>query len=162
MPTPPRPSGFDPAFAERANDLMGTLDLRGGFTYVNAPAARLTLRSEQELLARPALDLVPAIHRDDVRAFYARQIDRRIATTYYELPIVTARNRTVWIALHAYLRYRGSRVAGLQIVARDLTERKLLEWNLERYKARERRIFELVGRITGELARDFNTLLMIV
>ncbi len=162
MPTPLRPSGFDRAFADRANDLLGTLDLRGFFTYVNASIVRLTLLSEQELLARPAIDLVPAIHRDEVRAFYARQIDRRIATTYYELPILTARNRTVWLALHAYLWYRGSRVAGLQVVARDLTERKLLEWNLERYKTRERQIFESWGRITGELARDFNTLLMII
>src|SRR5215470_12689021 len=106
MPTPPNPSGFDTAFADRANDLMGTLNLRGWITYVNAPVLRLTQRSELDLLALPALDLVPPVHRDEVRAFYARQIARRIATTYFEVPILTARSRTVWIALHAHLQVR--------------------------------------------------------
>jgi hypothetical protein len=69
MPTPPSSSGFDPSFADRANDLFGLLDLRGHLTYVNTPVSRLTQRSAQELHARPALDLVAAVHRDEVRAF---------------------------------------------------------------------------------------------
>jgi PAS domain-containing protein len=72
MPTPPSFSGFDPSFADRANDLFCVLDLRGHVTYVNAPVARLTQRSAPELLDRPALDLVAAVHRDEVGAFYAR------------------------------------------------------------------------------------------
>jgi two-component system cell cycle sensor histidine kinase/response regulator CckA len=143
MPTPPSFPGFDASFADRANDLFALLDLRGHLTYVNAPVSRLTQRSAQDLLAGPALDLlVAAVHRDEVRAFYVRQIERRIATTYFEVPIVNARGRTVWIALHAHLRLRGTRVAGLQIVARDLTERKLLEANLKRAETRERQLFD--------------------
>jgi PAS domain S-box-containing protein len=142
MPTPSRFSGFDPAFVDRANDLMGALDLRGHLTYVNAPTQQITLLSEQELLGRAAVDFVAAVYRDETRAFYARQIERRIAITYYELPIVTSRNRIVWIALHVHLHYRGSRVAGLQIVARDLTERKQLQASLQRCEVQSRRFFD--------------------
>jgi two-component system cell cycle sensor histidine kinase/response regulator CckA len=142
MPTPLRPSGFDPTFADRTNDLLGILDLRGDITYVNGAVQRLTLRADKDLLARPAIDLVAVSQRDDVRAFYARQIARRIGTTYYELPIVTAKQRTVWIALHTHLLRRGSRIAGLQIVARDLSERKQLEVNLQRSEQRGRQLFD--------------------
>ena len=142
MPTPLRPTGFDPTVADRANDLLGSVDLRGRITYSNATVQRLTLRSERDLLARPALDLVAVTHRDDVRAFYARQIERRISTTYYELPIVTARHRTVWLAVHTHLIRRGSRVIGLQIIGRDLTERKQLEANLQRSDERTRQLFD--------------------
>jgi two-component system cell cycle sensor histidine kinase/response regulator CckA len=134
--------GFDMAFVDRANDLMGAINLQGHFTYVNVPLQRLTQHPEQDLVGRPALDLVAVTHRLDVRAFYARQIERRITTTYYELPVITQKKRTVWLALHAHLQRRGSRVAGLQIVARDLTERKQLEASLEHCEARGRQLFD--------------------
>jgi PAS domain S-box-containing protein len=142
MPTPLRPSGFDSTIADRTHDLLGTLDLRGDIRWINAPVQRLTLRAEKDLLARPAIDLVAISHRADVRAFYRRQIERRIGTTYYELPIVTAKHRTVWLALHTHLLRRGSRIIGLQIVARDLTERKQLEVNLQRSEQRGRQLFD--------------------
>jgi PAS domain S-box-containing protein len=140
MPTASRFSGLHPAFLDRANDLMGALDLRGCLTAVNMPVEHLTWRPQPELLGLPAVDLVAAMYRDETRAFYARQIARRIATTYYELPIVTARHRTVWIAVHAHLHRRGSRVAGLHLVARDLTERKQLQANLQRSEVRSRQL----------------------
>ncbi len=134
--------GFDMAFVDRTNDLMGSIDLAGRFTWVNVPTQRLTQLTDEDLLDRPALDLVAPAHRDEVRAFYARQIERGISPTYYELPVVTQKRKTVWLALHAHLHRRGTRPAGLRIVARELSERKQLEVALQQCESRGRQLFD--------------------
>jgi two-component system cell cycle sensor histidine kinase/response regulator CckA len=136
------PRGFDLSFVDRANDLMATVNLEGLFIYVNLPSQRLAQLTEEDLLGRPALDLIAPTHRDDVRAFFERQIARRISPTYYEVPIVTQKRKTVWIALHSHVVRRGSRIAGLQIVGRDLSERKQLEAALQQCESRSRQLFD--------------------
>ncbi len=125
------PAGAADVYAELSVDLVATANFEGYFTRVNAAWTRTLGWSEQELVSRPFLEFV---HPDDRAATLAA------ARQQSELgkPVIRFENRY----RHRDGSYRwlewSSRAdetnRQLVAIARDVTERKLLEEASERYK----------------------------
>ncbi len=117
---------------EAAADVIFRTDAEGRFTYVNPAAEEALGLAEGELLGRPFLDVVRPDYRDQARRFYADQRAQAIPNTYCEFPMVTEAG--------VQLLTEGGRFAGLQAVARNITERKLLQEAIEREREQLRQI----------------------
>ncbi|HEX8274298.1 MAG TPA: PAS domain S-box protein [Longimicrobiaceae bacterium] len=114
-------------FVEAASDIIYRADMEGRFTYANPVAARILGHSQDELLGTRYVELVRPDWRERVGEFYRRQVEERVANTYYEFPAVTRDGREVWIGQNVQLVTEGDRLAGWQAVARDITGRREID-----------------------------------
>jgi PAS domain S-box-containing protein len=119
---------------DAAADIIYRTDAKGRFVFVNPAAIRVTKWSRDDLIGLSYLTLIKPDRRADVRAFYENQAAKRIPTTYYDFPIVTADGREVWIGQHVQLLVEGARIVGCQAVARDISQRIHVQEELQRMR----------------------------
>ncbi len=125
---------------EAAADVIFRTDAEGRFTYVNPAAEEALGLEEGELLGRPFLDVVRPDYRDQARRFYADQRTQGIPNTYCEFPIQPRGGEELWVGQRVQLLTEDGRFAGLQAVARNITERKLLHEAIEREREQLRQV----------------------
>jgi PAS domain S-box-containing protein len=113
-----------------ANDLIYRADDQGHFTFANPTAARYMQRTEEELLGLHYLELVRPDYRSETKKFYDRQFSERVDTTYFEFPAVVYDGTEIWFGQNVQLLLDDEGVASFQSVARDITERKQIEKEL--------------------------------
>lgn len=117
---------------ELAGDVICRTDDQGRFTFCNPAALAMLHFSEAELLGRSWLRLIRHDKRRQAERFYLRQYGRKQKTTYYELPIVDGHGAERWVGQNVQLVLEGGRIAGFQAIARDITERKRTELELQK------------------------------
>ncbi|MFQ5570318.1 MAG: PAS domain S-box protein, partial [Rhodothermales bacterium] len=127
---------------EYANDIIYKANLKGCFTYANPVALRLMGYSEEDIVGTHFLRLVREDYRQDALAIYRRQLEDRIASTYYEFPGITVTGKELWLGQKVQLVVHEEEVVGFQAVARDITERKRAEMLLSGQK----RVLELIAQ----------------
>ena len=141
---------------ENAVDAVYTLDLRGRFTSANTAAEALSGYSAEELAGMNVSDLLVPDELERSVGMLNSKLAGAPRTVYQtELATRDGRRRTVEIASRVVC--RGGRPVGVQGVARDLTERRLLEDQL-----RQAQKMEAVGQLAGGVAHDFNNLLTVI
>ena len=125
---------------ENADDLIYRTDATGRFVYANPGAQRALGLSEQELLGRHYLEIVRDDYREQARSFYAQQVAQGIPVTYCEFPARTGEGEELWLGQNLQMVTDGEGRLGFQAVARDITERKRAEADLERERQQLRQI----------------------
>jgi PAS domain S-box-containing protein len=117
---------------DAAADIIYRTDDKGRFIFVNPAAIRVTKWSREDLIGRNYLTLIRPDRRAAAREFYETQAAKRIPSTYYDFPIVTADGQEVWIGQHVQLLIEGIRIVGFQAVARDINHRIRIQDELQR------------------------------
>ena len=125
---------------EAADDIIFRTDADGRFVYLNPAAAETLGYGEAELRGRPFLELLREDYREQARRFYEDQREQQMPNTYCEFPMRARDGRDVWVGQRAQLVVEDGRFAGLQALARDITERKLLQQTVEREREQLRQI----------------------
>ncbi len=139
---------------ELATDIIYNCDLEGHFTFVNPTAMRLMKFTEKELLGRHFLSLIREDHRQRAAEFYERQRREYIRSTYFEFPAIAKDGTEVWVGQSVQIVEEHGRAVGVQAIARDITQRMVLEDQL-----RQAQKMEAIGRLAGGVAHDFNNVL---
>ncbi|MDQ3755470.1 MAG: EAL domain-containing protein [Acidobacteriota bacterium] len=109
---------------ENANDIIYTHDLKGNFTSLNKAGERITGYTREEVLSLNVADLVAPEHLPLARQMISRKASERVSTVY-ELEIMAKGGQRVTLEASTQLIYEDGRPAGIQGVARDITERKV-------------------------------------
>ncbi|MDQ3586402.1 MAG: PAS domain S-box protein, partial [Acidobacteriota bacterium] len=109
---------------ENANDVIYTHDLKGNFTSLNKAGERITGYTREEVLSLNVADLVAPEHLPLARQMISRKASERVSTVY-ELEIMAKGGQRVTLEASTQLIYEDGRPAGVQGVARDITERKV-------------------------------------
>ncbi|HZP80624.1 MAG TPA: PAS domain S-box protein, partial [Chthonomonadaceae bacterium] len=126
---------------DHANDILYRADKGGHFTYFNPAAVRLMGYSAEEILGRLYLDLIHPDYRREAKKLYVRQIKEQIPNTYFEYPAVRKDGSLLWLGQNVQLVVERGEVTGIQAVARDITQRREAEIQLQRaYAELERRV----------------------
>ncbi len=116
---------------ESATDIFYYTDSLGNFTYVNEIASKITGYSNEELLSMKYLDLVEPSHRKEVKSFYSIQTFKGQRVTYNEFPIRTKSGKIAWVGQNVQLIVHGGKVEGIQAIARDITNLKTAQLEVE-------------------------------
>lgn len=120
---------------ESATDIIYTADYKGNFTFVNDVVTKITGYRSEDLLGRHFTETVHPEWIDEVRTFYARQFRKKTLNTYLEFPIVGRNGQRIWLGQTVRIlfdEYRPTLIRGFQAIARDITENKHYEEELEK------------------------------
>ena len=125
---------------ESADDLIFRTDAEGRFTYVNPAVVDALGFPAEELLGRSFRERVRPDYQEQARQFYEDQRRQGIPNTYCEFPMVSRTGQEAWLGQRVQLGFEGETFTGFLAVARDITDRKLLEQALEREREQLRQI----------------------
>ena len=117
---------------ELAGDIIYRTDEQGRFTFCNQASLAMLHYTEIEVIGRSYLKLIRQDKRREAERFYLRQFLRKQKSTYYEFPIIDGHGRERWIGQNAQLVLEGGKAWGFQAIARDITERKRAELELQK------------------------------
>jgi diguanylate cyclase (GGDEF)-like protein/PAS domain S-box-containing protein len=115
---------------ENANDLVFSLDAAGRFTSLNAAAERILGYPRAEILAMTLAEIASGRHKD--RACDAVRAPSAEPAQRYELEVVAKDGRHVVLEVNARARLEQGHPAGIEGIARDITERTRVEEELRR------------------------------
>jgi PAS domain S-box-containing protein len=127
---------------DSANELIYRTDKNGIITFFNPVATRLMKYEQEKLIGHHYLELVHPLYRKSAEKFYGVQFLRRTSATYHELPALTQDGSIVWLGQSVQLLFEKGKIAGFSAVARDITDKKLIQDNLAESERRFRTFFE--------------------
>ncbi|GEM_PF-1232407 len=139
---------------ENANDIIYIHDLEGNFTTINQTAERLIGYSRDEIAGMNLSQIIAPDYQEFARKNTFDKVVSRSESAIYGLEIVCKDGHRLPVEVSSRLIYEDGRAAGVQSVARDVSERRHLEEQL-----RQSQKMEAVGRLAGGVAHDFNNLL---
>jgi len=139
---------------ENANDIVYTHDLAGRFTSINKAAERVLGYSSAEVLQLNVRDVVAPEQVEIAERNVARKVAGDASRTEYELDVRAKAGHRITLEVNTRLIAHDGTIVGVQGIARDVTERKRLEWQLGQSQK-----MEAVGQLAGGIAHDFNNLL---
>ena len=146
-----------------AHDIIYSTDAEGRFTFCNPTAVRLLKYSSEDLIGRRYLDLVRPDYRQAVERFYGRQFVKQTPSTYFELPVLAQDGSELWIGQNVQLIIENGRLDGFHAVARDVTERKRAEAELQKAKgvaeAANRAKSEFLANMSHEIRTPMNAII---
>jgi len=140
---------------ENANDIIYTLDLDGNLTSLNKAGERLTGYRFQELANKPIIGLVNPESVDVMRQMLERKLGGETLTTY-EVELTAGDGTKLTLEVGSRLIYQDGRPAGVQGIARDVTERKRVEQALRVSEDRYRTLAEAVRHLMWASDADGN------
>ncbi|HLG02125.1 MAG TPA: PAS domain S-box protein, partial [Bacteroidia bacterium] len=120
---------------ESASDVIYTADHLGNLTYINDVALKITGYQPEQLLGRHFTEVVQSDWVKDVKRFYEKQFIRKTVTTYFEFPTVAASGEIIWLGQTVRILFDQKHpdyIRGFQAIARDITEKKKYEEELEK------------------------------
>lgn len=117
---------------ELAGDIICRTDAQGRFNFCNQAALSMLHYTESEVIGRSCLKLIRPDKRREAQRFYLRQFARRRKSTFYEFPVIDGHGRERWVDQNVQLVFDGSEVVGFQAIAREITERKRTEFELQK------------------------------
>lgn len=117
---------------ELAGDVICRTDEHGRFTFCNQAALAMLHFAENEVIGRSYLKLIRQDKRRHAERFYLRQFGRRQKSTYHEFPIVDGHGVERWVGQNVQLVLESGKIVGFQAIARDITERKVAELELQK------------------------------
>lgn len=116
---------------ENANDLIYTHDLLGNFTSLNRTGEVITGYSREEALKMNISQVVAPEYLEQARQMINSKIEGELPTSY-ELEIITKSGERVTLELSTRLIYKDNKPVNVQGIARNITERKRTEEQLQR------------------------------
>ena len=122
-------------FLEASTHLIYQTDGQGYFTYANSAALRLLkLNTMADMVGRHYLEFICPEKRAYLKRFYFQQFRRKERITYQEFRLCTENDEEIWIGQNIQPVMSGAEIVGFQAVARDITERKNFEEQLQTHR----------------------------
>lgn len=135
---------------ENSNDAIFALNSRGRFTFLNRKMEEVTGYNAKELLGRHFGDiLTPKSAERAIKNFNKAMKGEHIPV--YEMEWLTKNGEKKIIEVSGSSVYRGSKIVGRQIIARDITEKKRLEEKLAQSEK-----LASIGKLAAGVAHEIN------
>ena len=143
--------------AETASESIITCDLTGRIYYINRAGIELSGYPKDEALGKNLSEILPA----DQIPMLTERIKKRIAgdkeTRFLESALINKAGKRVQVELSSSPIVENDKVVGTLIVARDITERKTLEVQLQQIQK-----MESIAILAGGIAHQFNNALSLI
>ncbi len=145
--------------ADQMNDTIVSLDLTGVFTFVSHSVAELTGYMEADLLGHTARRFVSPDDYARVRRAYAELLSRPAgASAPLEFQFRRKDGEWIWLQVNPQVaRDTEGRLVGFIDVARDVTERRAMEAELERARAEAEAAARAKAEFLANMSHELRT-----
>ena len=130
---------------ENANDIIYTLDLKGNITSANKAACTAWGYTKEEIYGKAIADILSPesirLAGDILNKTIAQQLYFKELQPW-EFEVITKNSCHRFMEVRARLIWENDEIVGMQCIARDITERKLVEERLHQAEARYRMLVE--------------------
>ena len=120
--------------AERSNDMIGVLDSRFHFVFLNHSCSKLLGTEPSQLIGKPAGGPLPHEYRQEIRTRLLSIMGTK-QSVRFTAPNLTTDNKIIWLEYDAcWIRigsHHGAAQEGWLFIARDVTARKVAEMELQ-------------------------------
>lgn len=156
---------------ENSSEAIFVCSTIGRIISVNRACEQLTGYTEGELSTTTIYELFSGLSQDKVRQVFSEEFERIAVGEVGELRLIRKDGSEAFIELKASSLVRGNEVIGLQAIARDVTEEKQLQQNMEYYitqitRAQEderlrisRELHDDTAQVLASLSRELNSLI---
>ena len=141
---------------ENARDMIWTVDLDGAVTFLNSACERIIGYTKDELIGKELSDLIAPENLGAARETLGRRWSQE-KNTSFEIRVIAKNGAHVDLEVNSALLEREGAPFGILAIARDISERKRLQEQLQQSSK-----LEAVGRLAGGVAHDFNNLLTVI
>jgi PAS domain S-box-containing protein len=145
------------ALFENASDMILSVDLDWNITAANKAFAEAVEYSADELLQMNLAELLPPETHEFARKQLVLKLSQEVEVTTYELEFVAKSGHRVAVEVKTKVIWRDGQPAGVEAIARDMSERNRLEQQLQQAQK-----MEAVGQLAGGVAHDFNNMMSAV
>ncbi len=115
---------------DNASDLLLTTDLAGNFTSLNRAALSYLDYTSEEITKMSVFDIAFPEYQDLIKSKINAKTNGVADSTNYEIEIMTRCGDRLRVELHTRLIYDDDRPIGIQGIARDITQQKLIQAEL--------------------------------
>jgi two-component system, sensor histidine kinase and response regulator len=129
---------------DSANELIYRTDENGLITFFNPAATHLLKYTQEELIGVHYRELIHPSYRKSVEKYYGLQFVKKRAITSREIPALAKDGSIVWLGQNVQLLFQKDRITGFSVVARDITEKKIID---ERVAESERKLLTIVNTV---------------
>ncbi len=142
-------------FVEGTDDLIARVDVEGRLIYVNDTAEKIFGLSPKECIGLSAFDFIHPDDQEETRAAFEEWIHNHVSSVTLENRQVSKTGEIHYMhwTVNPHFDDNGN-LTGINSIARDLTDRKMIEAHLER-----NRKMEAIGTLAGGIAHEFNNAL---
>jgi PAS domain S-box-containing protein len=119
---------------EDAGDIIFRADSAGLINYMNPIGRHVLGLSENDLIGKHFTELIDRKFQAEALDLFSEQINSNIVNRYQEFPYVVGYGKSLWFGQNITLIYEDDGIIGVQVVARDITERKKFEAELLKAK----------------------------
>ena len=117
---------------QNASDIIYTTDKYGNFEFINESIQKLTGFAANELIGKHFTYIIHKDFKRDALQFYLEQYKQNKESSYFECKLVNKDFREKWIGQNVKIRTNNqNEYIGFHAVAREITERKNLELDLQ-------------------------------
>jgi len=127
---------------ENANDIIYTHDLEGNFTSANSAVSRLYGYAQEEIQQLNIDQIVDPAYLSRARQSIREKIEGVARTEPYELLTRAKNGEPIWVEVSTRIMKRGDRPPEVEGIARDITDRKRAEEEVQRTVETLHRILE--------------------
>ncbi|MDY6938122.1 MAG: PAS domain S-box protein [Cyanobacteriota bacterium] len=120
------------AYVETANDMVYTVDLAGNLTYINDYGQRILKCDCQQWQGRPYLDFIAPSYRQETAQAFANLLGTGELKDF-EFVLQPLEGQPIHMEVNGRLLFRNGKLIGGIGIARDITERKRFEQQLQMF-----------------------------
>ena len=144
---------------ENISDVAFTVDAEGYFVYVSPAALTLTGYERENLVGKHFFKLIEKSHREEVGAFYLKQIVEKIPETQLRFPVYTSGGIRKWVEQRVtiHLDEESGEIDRMHAIVRDVTERKIMEDALQRARDEAVAALQFKSQVLANISHDIRT-----
>lgn len=124
-----------------SDDSIVLLDRLGRFTFINRKTSKLTGYKKKELIGSHFKKVIPSKHLPKCFYEFQRQL-RGLKPRIFEVEIKTKRGKLVPVEINGLRVKSGGKTIGVQVITRDITERKKAEEEIKVSEEKFKTIFD--------------------
>ncbi len=139
---------------EKAEDIIYEMDADWNIRFVNTVAERILGFNKSDLAKKTLWHIIKTEYRKEIEDIYLKETETRAVIPYIEFPVQNKKGHEVWLGQNATIEYDGDLVKTIRVIARDITDRRTAEMELQQSELKYRSAVDNIAEAVFQIDRE--------